>query len=281
MGLHASLSILSVTILYMGLMIQNHFLALERYGFQLGNALGPYQVLLRNNYSQAVFRKVLSVFPYSTQYLLYTAEDSSRAFQIKRDLADEKFKREYCAANSTYGCLKEIILVTNEKAPMNATGAILMIAVGATVIFKEKKKGDFRSTLESTLNLMELGKLIFNRIGRVEQFLLGFPLAEIQKLPPEVREKLDMVETPQQMTDFFFGPKMPELDQRIDRDLAEAYLLKRTEDQILGKFNSNLSKKMQGIGASVLNELGQEKVKKQLSEDEISSYSSLLRKYSW
>lgn len=257
-------------------------LGFYRYGYQLGNGLGPFKIFTQNDFMQSSLKGILSILPYSTQYLLYVAEDSTRVFKIKLDF-EGPAKKEICKDLRSYECFKTVFIKTNEKAALGNTGSILMVALGAKIIFKEKKKGDVRSIINSSIDILDLGSLAFRFIkneSRVENIILNFPKADFDRISKSDKEKLDNADLLKDANWklLLIGFDTSELKIEKNDSSIEAYLLQKVEDEVIAKFDSSLRSKMNKIKLNTTRKLEGD-YKEKLSSNEADYYRKLLEDY--
>jgi len=280
-GLHGIISFSLVAILQIGISIQEHFSGLGRYAYHLGHVLGPYRFISQNEPMQIMLKKTLGILPFSTQYMIYMTEDVSRVFKIKSDLGNNDFKENICKSKTQYECFKNIFLATNQKAAFNNTSCILMNAIGVITIFSEKKKDDVKSSLESALNVLDLSQMIYKSLhneSRVENILPDFPLDALAKIPEEIKRKIDLINPVQDLSfrELIFGFELPQMETSFEKSTLGAYLLKKTENDIISKFDKEIIKKMKETKNNILQELNDKEKMKNLTEEEILAYKKRL-----
>ena len=256
-------------------------IGLKKYSFQVGNGLGPYRVLIQNSLMQKILNTGVSLFPYSSQYLIYITEDSLRVMAIKNDLSKSESIQRICMENDRYKCFKEIFLETNKTTPFNNTGCILMVAVGAQIIYEEKRKDNIKSTIEASIRIMELAYLssvaIYND-SRVENIISGFPINKIKIMPQELIAEID--ETPinkigirELILGFSSSTKLP-----YEESVIEAYLLRKVEDEIIQKFNDSMGRKVKEIKKNTFKRMNSDEAK-ELSATEITEYKKSVESF--
>lgn len=231
---------------------------------------------------QSPIKRLLSILPYSTQYLLYIAEDSMRVYKIK--LAFEgPSKKEICDKLRTYECFKRIFIKTNEKAVLGNSGSILMVALGSELIFKEKKKDDIRSIIDSSIDILDLASLAVSFVkneSRVENIILNFPKTDLDQISDSDKEKLDDPDLLKvaNWKALLIGFNTSELQLERKDSFIQAYLLKKVEDEIIKKFDSSLRSKMNKIKSNTAKKLDGD-YKEKLSLSEVDNYRKLLDNY--
>ncbi len=276
-GLHLVLSFLIAALLQTLTNLQDSAQGPKRYAYHFGFSLGPYRILTQNDFVQTILKGVVSVFPYPTQYLFFIVEDGSRVFKIKHDFDKKGFEKEICNKKDRFECFKSIFKMTNSKAAFNNTGCILMTAVGATIIFSDKKKDDVKSIIESTLRVIDLSLMINNSIrneSQIENILPDFPITQFHLIPTKDKKKLNSLELAKRvgLKDFLIGFDLSEFSLSTNKNIAEAYLLKRIENEIIDKFNMSINQKIKNLKENLLGKLTSKNVTSKLSKDEISKF---------
>lgn len=128
----------------------------EQFNYQVANTTGPLRVLFQHG-DQVLFKELISTMPLKAQMGLYAAESAHRVFGIKLYVQKD------------YALFKKLLILTNEKAPFENTGNVLMLSLGSSLLRESKV-----SLMERRINLYELSQVIMtflNGSGRIQNFL--------------------------------------------------------------------------------------------------------------
>ena len=257
---------------------RNYALKEKQFCYRVGNGLGPIEILVKNEALQFVLKRVLDVLPYSTQYIIYTAEDASRVFKLKIKISDPKWVERTCPKSSKYECLKNIYNQIQKDAPLTVSGNILVVAVAATTIHKVKDENlegnKDKASFEATLKIIEFSKLVLDsskKYSKLENILL-ISNKEMGQLSPQLKEKIvSSLKSPSPI-DMIFSLKKDPAFEKMDERMIEGYLLKNVEEELTQKFEKNLTEKIKSIKGSSLARLDAKEKPMNLSKIEIIEY---------
>lgn len=238
--------------LYVGEVIIGNYRGINRFNYQVGNINGVLKVFFHTIVGQASLKKVYSFFPYTAQILIYAAEDASRAIIIKR-----RIEGTFCKDMDKYLCFKEILISNNTHAPFTSTGQILMVAVGAKVIFDIQKsdKKNITRNIVGGLRIIELSQMTLTAIqgtSRIDQILPYFPTEEIENLPKETTDRLDVL-VKESDSPLFIGYEL--------NSIEEAYLAKKINKNMNLKFELTIQKKITELKSELLKKVDGKKLK--------------------
>lgn len=258
------------------LMHQNR--GIHQFSYQLGSTAGPFRVLVQNEPAQLLIKKSIAMFPYSTQYLIYAAEDAMRVVDIKSSIDFAGKKSHLCPQIDEYECFKKTFIATNLKSPFNTTGNILMVSVGSAIVNKDKiKKKDAKSILQALLRIFEINRLVLKSLNdesRVENIIPSFPKNEIASLAVEVTTEIDKFfeKHGEDKWEEKFRKRHPELEKDMDESIIEAYFLKKSDNEMIEKFQHTMSVKMTALKMDFSKKMKDKTFTKELTKVEILNY---------
>ncbi len=213
-----------------GSALYNDYLGINQFRYRYGNYMPYASLLTKNSMGQKLLKAAYSLTPtYSMQYSLMIAEESSKAFIIKNRISEGKL----CETINAYDCFHKVYETINKNAPMTITGNTLMVAVGALITFKEKKKIDRELEIDpnpsrKNKNLTESSLRISNISLQAQNALLrGGMLRDQWREIPAKEQTLDL--------------------EKYSYHEREMLLIENVENQILKKFFKVSTKKITNI----------------------------------
>lgn len=244
----------------------NHFRGENQYAYGVGNAFHSLSILTHNSAANWFISSFYSMFPLSTQLTLRVVDEAAKVFKIKSDF-DHSFPRapSYCHDGRAYDCFRKIFLTINRTSSFTNVGAILMVAVGAKMIFDEKslEKGNHENdAFKYILPIVEVTILSHRSLingGFFRDKLIGFPKNEIDKLSPKEIELIKKLDEKYNIDEeisnlLYLGFQKDKLVDGFANRVTEAVLLDMVDREIIKKFYGVSNDKAQIILKKIEND---------------------------
>ncbi|MFP5458193.1 MAG: hypothetical protein ACLGG7_05610 [Bacteriovoracia bacterium] len=194
--------------------------------------------------SQAIAAELVSLFPYSTQYIFLNAEEATRVFRIREALKSDDAVNNFCKDSRRSDCFIRIYQQVHQQTPFDITGHILSTSVAAHYLFEEKKKDDTSAEIDSAIRLCSFLGLALANVERSKSgpILNEFPREALDKLSEETQQRLR------------------KKDSEASSPVEEAYLLLQVHQETVQKFESLLRTKLTDIKAESIKKLKKSKL---------------------
>lgn len=216
----------------------------KQFEYRYWNSSKILSPLTQNALSQAIAAELVSLFPYSTQYIFLNAEEATRVFRIREALKSDDAVNNFCKDSRRSDCFIRIYQQVHQQTPFDITGHILSTSLAANYLFEEKKKDDTSAELDSAIRLCSFLGLVLANVERSKSgpILEEFPKAALTKLSEETQQRLR------------------KKDSEASSALEEAYLLLQAHQEAVLTFEGLLRSKLASLKANSVKKLKESKL---------------------